>query len=456
MEHTDLLKEILKMADGIRTEYGADPLCASHIAAAAADFCKTRYTGFAFSSFHYPRFEDERLRYLFQKEVKLAAYFRVRLGKHRREGIPEDAFDISRCEEIAARRDAHFLSADVVFLCALRDLHEGYRQAVRTVRDDETLLARLEDADKNVYDYTIAKIADICRELQKKSDEAAAIRDWKPAPKFAEPEALGPMCFEKIEKSRSGHVLTLGIPDFFGTGDLRVSIHSAGGIYCVQDQGSAVRCLSERVQNPEKLDRILRKLRGESRTDAVTGCFTNALGFFLYLKRLILLAHGDLFYTKARRHLCADDHGGCYADAAQAEPLEEDALLELLRGGLSFHYDEDDSLFCRINAPGDFYASNIYLRLETLDNGSLRIRDLKEDEEEGRILGNFYWDNADLSLHRAFVTRIVRRFGGEFDGVNISLTDEPESWFHAMVRFFNMAMLLSEFGHDIAVPKKKG
>lgn len=454
MEHTDLLKEILNMADAIRAEYGAESLSASHVAAAAADFCKTRYTGFAFSTFHYPRFEDERLRYLFQKEVKLASYFRVRLGKHRREGVKEEPFDISRCGEVAEQRDAHFLSADVVLLCALRDLHGGYRQAVRTAHDGEAVLACLEDADKNVYDYTIAKIAAICRELQKKSDEAAAIRDWKPAAKFAEPEALGPMLFGKIEKSRSGHVLSLGIPGFFGTGDLSLSIHSAGGLYCIQDNGSAIRCLSEQVQDPEKLERILRRLRGEAGAQTVTGCFTNALGFFCYLKRLILLAHGDLHYTKARRHLCADDHGGCYVDASQAEPLEEAALLELLRSGIAFHYGENDGLFCRVNVPGDFYASSIYLLLESPDDGILRVSDLKKSEEEGRILGNFYWDHDDLSLYRRFVTRIVRRFGGEFDGRDISLTDGTENWFRAMVRFFNMAMLLSEFGHDIAVPKK--
>lgn len=82
MTHTGLLKVILEKADAYKNEFHCECLCASHIAAAAADFCRSKYTGFECSEFSYPRFEEERLRYLFEKEIKLAAYFKLRLSKN--------------------------------------------------------------------------------------------------------------------------------------------------------------------------------------------------------------------------------------------------------------------------------------------------------------------------------------------------------------------------------------
>jgi hypothetical protein len=45
-------------------------------------------------------------------------------------------------------------------------------------------------------------------------------------------------------------------------------------------------------------------------------------------------------------------------------------------------------------------------------------------------------------------------FGAEFDGRDVFLSDKAENLFPAMVKFFNLAVLLSEFGHDIAVRKR--
>ena len=187
----------------------------------------------------------------------------------------------------------------------------------------------------------------------------------------------------------------------------------------------------------------------------MTGCFTNGFGFFCYLKRLVLLAHGDLYYTKAQRRLCADEKRGSYVGAEQAEPLEEKALFELLKSGIGFDYDENRGLSCRVDVSASLNASNTYLQMETLAGGMLRISDLRKGKYEGEILENFFWDHDELTPHRKFVTKITARFGGEFDGRDFSLTDKTESFFHAMLRFFNMAVLLSEFGHDIAVPMIK-
>ena len=80
MVQTALFKEILQRANQVKEEFSAEHLTAAHIAVAVADFCAVRYTG------HTPialqssvRFEEERLRYLFSKEVKVASYLRKKL-----------------------------------------------------------------------------------------------------------------------------------------------------------------------------------------------------------------------------------------------------------------------------------------------------------------------------------------------------------------------------------------
>ena len=133
MEQTALLKIILQKADAIKNEYGSPRLYASHIAAAVADFCKVPYTGLSVSdsTFFPARFEEERLRYIFSREIKLSAAFRTCLSRNRRNGIEEDGFDIECCQPVAAVRNTDILSADLVFLCALGALHPAYSGVVR-------------------------------------------------------------------------------------------------------------------------------------------------------------------------------------------------------------------------------------------------------------------------------------------------------------------------------------
>ena len=78
MKYTLLLTNILEKANKVKEEFKCEYLYASHIAVAVADFCKNDYTGFFVSdmTYHPARFEEERLRYIFRKEIKLASYFR--------------------------------------------------------------------------------------------------------------------------------------------------------------------------------------------------------------------------------------------------------------------------------------------------------------------------------------------------------------------------------------------
>lgn len=457
MTYTVLLKAILEKANSVKDEFNVDRLCASHVAVAVADFCSTKYTGFSISdmTYHPSRFEEERLRYVFSKEVKVSSYFRKRLSHNTKDGMPEEEFDITYCERIAASRDAQALSADVVFLCALAKLHESYRFAIRSVISDESILNLLQDTDANIYDYVIEKVEGVCSELRNKADEATAIRTWRPAPKFIEPNTLAALFFENIEKSFSGNVLTLKFPGFFGSAALKASIHKVGHVYYVHDNGCAIKHLSKQVKDERKLARVLKKVCHSCwiHNGRLTGTFVQANQFLNYLQQLVFVAHADLYYTKATRPLCYKNKDYVYMDVRNANLLDEAVLLAELKKCISFHYDETQGLYYWLDMQYALSSTRCSFLMETQEDSHIRISDAKKRKNEGHIFEEFYWGNDDIALYSKFVSRITARFGGIFDGRDIYITDKTENFFKAMMRFFNMAVLLSEFGHNISVPK---
>lgn len=453
MTQTELVKLILEKANAIQTEYNSAHLSASHIATAVADFCKTPYTGLDFSTYCYPRFEEERLRYLFSKTVKLAGYFKLRLSKNRKDCVKESAFDLSCCEPFIALRSLEILSADILFLCALKDLHPTYRQAVDGADSDDAVTALLQDTGAHIYDYVIEKIDGVCTELKKKSEEAAALRDWKPAAKFTEPETLSADFFEKIEKQISDNVITLKFPRFFGSTDLKVSIHKAGDLYYIHDNGCAVRHLSKQVPDKQRRDRILKKVCHPCWVDKnrITDSFLNGNQFLNYLQKLIFVAHADLYYTRANCRLVGKDKDYVYVSAQAADPLDETALASLLKQGIGFDYDENQGLYYWMDMRYALFSTRCAFLLETLEKGRIRISDKRKGQTEGEIFESFYWDNQDLMRHKRFIGKVSTRFGADFDGKDIWLTDKAENFHKAMFRFFNLAVLLSEFGNIIEV-----
>lgn len=456
MVHTELLTAILDKANHIKNEYNSQHLCASHIAVAVADLCKTAYTGFCVSDATYlpSRFEEERLRYIFAKEVKLAAYFRTRLSLHTRNGVQEEAFDVALCERIAAQRGAAVLSSDVVFLCALKELPQPYKATVRSVDSDDSILALLQDADKNVYDYVVHSIEAAMFTLQKKAQEAAAIRDWKPAAKFAEPDELAAAFFSNIQTEIAHNIVTLRFPHFFGAAGLKVSIHKVDDLYYVHDNGCALRHLTKRIPDKQKRERALKKVchpcwihRGK-----ITGHFTDVFRFLYYLQMLVFIAHADLYYTKAEKPLYEKDRKYVYPGTDRAEPMNEAELLDTLKKGIHFCYEENEGLYCWLETKYSLYSGRAAFLIETLDKGLIRISDLRKGRMEGEIFEGFYWREDDIAPYGQYISRMVNRFGAVFDGKDVYLTDKNKNVYKAIAKFFNAAVLLSEFGQVIALP----
>lgn len=451
MTYTPLAEALLQRSEAIKEEYQCPALYPSHIAVAVAEFCAQPYTGQDLSEYCYPKFEQERLRYLFGKEVAPTYYFRLRLRQNQKAGVPEAPFCASDCQAVAERRNTGMVSAETVFLCALTQLHESYRKSVKTADSQAAVLALMEDADANICDYVIREIERVCLQLKQKSDEAAAIRDWKPKTAFARPEQLTAQFYEKIQISRAGDVLTLRLPRFFGTTDLKVSIFRVGDIYHIHDNGCALRHLAKQISDPKKRERVQRKVcRASAISEGrIIGSFIKAWQFLYYLQGLCFIAHADLFYTRLEKQLYREDVK--FPQPSQAEPLDEEALLTELKTAISFDYDENRGLYYWLDMRYSLSSTRCAFLMETLADRQLRISDMRKGKTEGEIFEQFYWDHQDLSLSRKFIDRVADRFGGVFDGAEVFVTDTQDRFYRAMVRFFNMAVVLSELGHEVRV-----
>lgn len=461
MTHTVLLREILERANRIKEELGSEHLCASHIVVAVVDVCHRKYTGFSVSDMTYwpNRFEEERLRYLCSKETRVASYFKIHLSCNTKRGVEEEAFDITGCERIAVLRGAEVLSADVVFLCALANIHESYRRAVRSVQSEASVMALLQDTDLNIYNYVIENIELVCAELKKKADEAAAIRDWKPAAKFVEPEELIQLAFAGIDTKHAGNITTVRIPQFFGNASLTLSIHRVDGIYYIHDNRCALRYLARTIRDVKKYERAVRKVCHSARIDKgrITGSFADVTGFMYYLKDLIFVAQADIYYPKAKCQLCIKDKGYVYLPEDKAEPFDAESLINILKESVNAYYDENEGLCCWLKAGNSPFQTRYSFLVETLCNGRIRFRDRRKGKYEGELLEPCYWyhDSTDISAFSRFFTKLADRFGGEFDGENFYLTAKSKDFRHALFQFFQLAVLVSGLGHSIALPKIK-
>ncbi len=456
MVRSPLVDQLLEKAELIRASCGGEVLNASHVAAAVVDYCSREYTGICISDgrFQPVLFEEERLRLVYSKVIRLKGYLKNLL--YRTEfARSESPFDFSMCEKITVVRNKPVISADTMFLCTLIQLPEKAEKVVFGVKSEEDILARLSETDRGVYDYVLEGIEKVRLALDEKANTAKKMRDWKPAGKLAEPEELPEMLFSRVQTCERGNCLDLKIPGFFGKASLKLTVHQVGDVWYLHDNGCAIRHLSNRLNDDEKLKRALKKVCHAAliQKGRVVGNFSNALRFFYYLQRLVFIAHADLYYTKAEKALYTKDYDEVYVPFGYADPMNRELLSETLKKGILVSYDENQGLRIGIDTLFSLFSTHPAFALETVDDGLLRIRDGRLGQEEGEIFEAFYWDHGNLSPYTAFIRKFTDRFGAEFDGESVSLTENKEKYFSALCRFFNLAVLLSELGGRIALPK---
>lgn len=459
MIYSMITNNILEKAEEIRNEFGCEMLYASHILTAAAELCSTVYTGLAAPVGRYPacRFEEERLRYVFSSVLKLSnvSMYRKFMSANKRDGVKEEEFKLSLCEDVMAARNTQLLSADILFLCALKELEKPYSAALRSaLTSDADVLEILQNTDENIYDYVIGAVEKIIATLREKAEDAAALRDWRPAPKFAEEGELPGLFFSGIKRSSDGKAALIVLKGFFGRADLKLTIYNYGGVFYVHDNGCAVKQLAGRIKDKERLERVLSRVCHPCRLDKkrVTGRFVTTSSFLYYLQRLVFIAHADLCYTRLKRHAYCKDKDYVFVPAGKAEPLNEALLYDTLGKTVRFGYDENSGLWYSVDASFAYSSVRPVFLMEAPENGKIRLSDMRKGKYEGEIFEAFYWNNKDIEPYSKFIAGFAERFGGEFDGKNIYLTDKSDNFVNAVYRFFNLSVLLSELGSNITLP----
>lgn len=469
MVQTAMFKAILKRANEVKDEFNCDHLAASHIAVAVADFCAIRYTGLTPIELQsLARFEEERLRYIFSKEIKSASYLRVSLSHNTRDGVKEEVFDIECCEQILVSRETNLLTADILFLCALKELKKPYRVTVRNIVSDDSILAALRDADKNVYDYVIDKIDDICCELKKKLDEAKAIRDWKPAEKFVEPEELIERLFGNISTSYENNILHITIPEFLRVTDLKLSIYKVKDCYIVHDNGCAVECLSKRIDNI-KLKNVLGLIWDKSnlQDNKLFTEFKDAKTVLYFVQEVILTANADLYYEYfkeepfgRRRYIepCA-----VLENEQHAKKFDANKFLDALKETVTAYYDENKGLLLRFDSKYCHCSYGIKVLIETLDDGTLRFSDAYKNKsyETGEMLEAFYFSSVAEydDMYYEVMQKLAKPFGMALDMTSSIIFPEyrgqghnhknpymlstVDNWLSDFYKFMNGAVLIS-------------
>ena len=469
MVTTALFKYILKKANEVKDEFHSDYLTASHIAIVVADFCASRYTGFTSTELlGSSRFEEERLRYLFTKEIKLASYFRLCLSRNIIEGIEEEPFEEASCERIARLRGTDLLTADILFLCVLNELGQPYRAIVRSVVSEDSILIALQDVDKNVYDYVVNQINEICIELKKKSDEARAIRDWKPATKFIEPEEMVKQLFHNVCTSYENNVLHIMIPQFLRGTDLKLSICKVNDHYIVHDNGCAVKSLSLRIDQT-KIQKVLHLIWGDSniQDQKIFTESTDVKSILYFIQEVILTANADLYYEYYKedsflhRHYIEPYY--TLEDEKNAKEFDKNAFLKALKETVTVYYDENKGLELRFDSKYCHCSYGIKVLIETLEDGTLRFSDAYKNTkyETGEMLEAFYFGSTEEydDMYYEVMEKLAKPFGMRFDMTssiifpeyrgqqhnhkNPYMLSSIDNWLMDLCSFMNSAVIIS-------------
>ncbi len=469
MVQTALFKAILKRADEVKEEFNGEYLTAAHIAVAVADFCAIGYTGLTPLELQSSvQFEEERLRYIFSREVKPSSYLRLSLSHNTKDGVKEEAFDVECCEQIAILRETDLLTADVLFLCALKELKKPYRVAVKNIVSDDSILVSLQDADKNVYDYVIDRIDDICCKLKKKTDEARAIRDWKPASKFSEPEELIKQLFDNISTSYEKNVLCITVPKFLLGTDLKLSIYKVRDSYIIHDNGCAVESLSKRIDN-NCVKRVLDLIWGESnlQNNKLFAEFTDVKSVLYFIQEVILTANADLYYEYfieepfgRRRYVEPCD---VLENEQHAKEFDHNTFVDALKETVTAFYDENKGLQLRLDTKYCNCSYAIKVLIETLDDTTVRFSDAYKNKkyETGEMLEAFYFGSRKEydDMYYEVMHKLAKPFGMTFDMTSSIIFPEycgnqhnhknpyvlstVPNWLSDFYKFMNSAVLIS-------------
>ena len=370
------------------------------------------------------------------------------------------------------------LTADILFLSALKELDDAYRVTARNIVSDDSIFAALQDADKNIYDYVIEKIETICSELQEKADEAKAIRDWKPAEKFAEPEDLLKQFFDNMYVASENNVLHITIPGFLRETDLKLSIYKVKDHFVVHDNGCAVKSLSKQIDSI-RMQKVLDLLWDKSnlQDNKLFTQITDVKFILYFIQEVILTANADLYYEYfkeehfgRRRYI---DPCKAFERQEQAEIFDTNAFLNALKETVTTYYDENKGICLRFDAKYCNCSYGIKVLIETLDDGTVRFSDAYKNKqyETGEMLEAFYFSSTEEydDMYYKVMQELAKPFGmaldmtssiifPEYNGrkhkhKNPYMLSTAQNWVQDFYKFMNSAVLISVVAHRINYEK---
>ncbi len=352
-------------------------------------------------------------------------------------------------DELGKARGNHVLSTDLVLLMVVRELEEPFCVTLYNEWQDnwdvETVLEKL---DQRIYDYVIVEVEKIIAQLNEKAERARAIRDWRPAEKFVEPEILKKYILETVQVTEAEEELQLMIPVFLSE-ELKLTICCKDSVYYVHDNGAAMRQLRKRLKSETELEQILCAIwkRGIPEQEYVIGSFLDSQQFLNYLKLVIFVAHADLYYGRL------DENGIRYDYELQIpckkETFDKKMLLEQLKDCVAVKYDEEKGLLLRIFKRYALSSETPWVQLELLEKRQIQISDGRSGEQIGEVFEMLLFVSEDLSVHEESIQKVCERFDVEFDGRSIhKRVDDKE--LHVLVpacfQFLYASVILSEFG----------
>lgn len=266
-------------------------------------------------------------------------------------------------------------------------------------------------------------------------------------------EELLKSLYDNVNLSPEGKTLTTKINGFFGNQDLTLSFRYSDGAYSVHDNGSALLCLKDNAGSDAEFKEILDVIKSNLSLDGfcVVGCFSQVQHLFHYLQILIFIAHADLYYKELSEDGLYYDNDITLDSLDECELIEKDDLLFMIKDGFSAGVCCEGT-YLNVGMTYSLFNSTVSYLIEEKD-GKYCISDNRKGKVQGEIFESFYWDNDNLSVYSGYIGSFCERFGGDFDGKNLSLSCDKEQLVPSLFKFINLAVLLSEFGRLIELPK---
>lgn len=268
--------------------------------------------------------------------------------------------------------------------------------------------------------------------------------------------AFKDMFLSTVRTEKTGKICSLVIPDFFADtdGELKLSFVCTDGVYYVHDNGCAVRRLKANCKSElyrEKLEKVYFDRMGDEK---VVGRFAQVFQFFHYIQALIFISNADLIADSIEDKFYFLDSEVNFPDVEAVEDIDMSELLEKLKEGITVGSKNHDAVWMGIRTCYSLNSTSIGYLVERLENGTFKISDKCKGNIEGEVFESFYWGNNNISRYSNFINRYCKRFGGDFDGKDISVTALSETDIvNSLFRFINLAVLLSEFGRLIKLPE---